>query len=243
MITRLAGNNILVIDRSPKEAARISEGFKALGANVFAACDQVRSKALQQRWDIDIIVCDVSFLSDLGEVVVAQPIGGQAKNSPFLFVYGQASFVHPKLMEAKGVIKYFSGVINPHDVAPLMSAYLYDAKKHLEQLAESSVAREISFILQNGIETFALEVSEFSADGLVAALVGGMTGETGSLTVLVPDAAVQRFAVRFERKSGEGDIIKLRLLWRDRERWMALLETVDQRQKQIIDFLTASSGK
>ena len=243
MITRLAGNNILVIDRSQIESSRISEGFKALGANAFTANDQVKSTALQQRWDIDIIVCDISFLSDLGEVVAPQPTGCQAKNSPLLFVYGQSSLVHPKLMETKGVIKYFSGVINPHEVAPLISSYLYDAKKHLEQLAASSVAREISFILQNGIETFTLEVSEFFEDGLIAEFIGGMTGDMGSLTIFFPDAAVQRFAVRFERKFEESDIIKLKLLWRDRERWMALLKTVDQRQKQIIDFLTASSGK
>lgn len=243
MITRLAGNNILVIDRSQKEAGRISEGFKALGANVFFATDQVKSTALQKRWDIDIIVCEISFLSGLGEVVASQAAGAQAKNSPFLFVYGQASLVHPKVMVAKGVIKYFSGVLNPIEVAPLISAYLYDAKKHLEQLSESSVAREISFILQNGVETFALEVAEFSDEGLMATLIGGIVGETGSLTVLVPDSDVQRFAVRFERKSGEGDIIKLKLLWRDRERWAALLKTVDEKQKQIIDFLTASSGK
>lgn len=242
MKTRLAGNNILVVDRVRKEALRISEGFRALGANVFTATDEVKSTALQQRWDIDIIICDVSFLSGLSEVVAASP-GGHTKSSPLLFVYGQAFLVHPKVLEAKGVIKYFSGVIDPSVVASLMSAYLYDAKKHLEQLAESSVAREISFILQNGIETLALEVCEFSDDGLMASLNGGMDGETGSLTVLVPDAAMQRFAVRFERKTGEGDIIKLKLLWRDRERWMALVKTVDQRQQQITDFLTASSGK
>lgn len=243
MSIRLAGNNILVVDHSLKEATRISEGFKALGANVFTALDQVKSTALQQRWDIDIIVCEVSFLSGLGEVVASQAPGAHGKSAPLLFVYGQASLVHPKVMEAKGVIRYFSGKINPNEVASVISAYLYDAKKHLEQLAESSVAREISFILQNGVETFALEVSEFSEDGLIATLMGGMTGETGSLTVLVPDSSIQRFAVRFERKAAEGDIIKLKLLWRDRERWTALLKTVDQRQKQIMDFLTASSGK
>jgi hypothetical protein len=242
MITRLAGHNLLVLDPAHREAVRLCEGFKALGANVFMATDQVKSTALQQRWDMDIIICDVSFLGGLSEVVAASP-GGHVKSSPLLFVYGQSFLIHPKVLEAKGVIKYFSGVLRPSEAAPQISAYLYDAQKHLEQLAESSVAREISFILQNGVETFALEVSEFSDDGLMASLMGGMTGETGSLTIVHPETGAQRFAVRLERKMGENDIIKLKLLWRDRERWLALLKIVDQRQKQIIDFLTASSGK
>lgn len=243
MTVCLAGHNILVLERSPKEALRMSQEFKSQGANVFVAQDQLKSLALQQRWDIDIIICDVSFLNGLGEVIAPQRAGVHSKSSPLLFVYGQASLVHPKVIEAKGVIKYFAGVINPNEVASTISGYLYDAKRHLEQLAESSVTREISFVLQNGVDTFNLEVCDFSDDGLTIGLLGSMNGETGSLTVIVPELGAQRFAVRVERKSTEGDIIKLKLLWRDRERWIELLKLVDHRQKQIIDFLTASSGK
>jgi response regulator RpfG family c-di-GMP phosphodiesterase len=243
MTVCLAGHNILVLERSQKEALRISTEFKSLGANIFVAQDQVKSLALQQRWDIDIIICDISFLNGLGEVIAPQRAGGQSKSSPLLFVYGQASLVHPKVIEAKGVIKYFAGMISPKEVASTISGYLYDAKRHLEQLAESSITREISFVLQNGIDTFNLEVSDFSDDGLTVSQLGSVSGETGSLTVIIPEGVAQRFAVRVERKSTEGDIIKLKLLWRDRERWMDLLKLVDHRQKQIIDFLKASSGK
>jgi|GEM_PF-3377349 len=243
MTVCFSGHNILVLESSKKEASRISLQFKSLGANIFVAHDQVKSLALQQRWDIDIIICDVSFLNGLGEVIAPLRAGTSSKSSPLLFVYGQASLVHPKVIEAKGVIKYFPGVINPKEVASTISGYLYDAKRHLEQLAESSITREISFVLQNGLDTFNLEVSDFSDDGLTAALPGGMTGDTGSLTVLVPETGAQRFAVRVEPKSTESDIIKIKLLWRDRERWSALLTLVARRQKQIIDFLTASSGK
>ncbi len=243
MTARLSGHNMLVLERSQKEANRLAKGFKELGANVFVANEQVKSLALQQRWDFDIIFCDISFLNSIGEVIAPQAAGGNGKSSPLLFAYGQAALAHPKLLEAKGVIRYFSGVINPNEVAPCISGYLYDAKRHLEQLSESSIAREISFVLNNGSETFTLEVSELSDDGLMTSLPATVAGETASLTVLVPEGAAQRFAVRLERKSPENDIIKLKLLWRDRERWVALLKMVDNRQKQITDFLTASSGK
>jgi len=239
----LSGHNILVLDRSQSDLKRIVQGFKSLDANVFEASQLKSGHVLQKRWDIDIIICDVSFLTEMGDVVAASGREGTTKSSPLLFAYGAGTLVHPKLLDAKGVLKFFAGSINPVDAAPMISGYLYDAKKHLAQLAESSIPREISFILQDGASTFPLEVIELSDEGLGVAALELIVSETASLTVVVPDKGGQRFSVRLERKTPGDDTIKIKLLWRDRERWAALLKVVDGKQKQILDFLTASSGK
>jgi hypothetical protein len=178
----------------------------------------------------------------MNEVILMLGKESAAKSSPLLFSYGSGTLVHPKLLDSKGVLKFFVGSINPEQVAPMISGYLYDAKKHLAQLTETAPA-EISFILQNGASTFPLEVIELSNDGISIQSLDLGASETASLTVVVPERGGQRFSVRIERKAPGDDTIKIKLLWRDRERWLALLKLVDGRQKQILEFLIASSGK
>lgn len=244
MTTSFAGYNILVIEASKTEAQTLQGKLSLAGANVFVAHDNFQARALQQRWDIDIILCEISFLTGMSDVVVS-PVNAQSvKPSPLLFVFGTRMSVHPQTFISRGAVRFFSKPIDFNEITKVIGSYLFDPKKHVEQLTEENQFSQIMFILQDGQETNTIEVSEFSDDGLSSNFDSEkLKSDVASLTVLLPGRVPARFAVQVDRRVSNGHNLKLKVLIRDRERWTALIEQIDSRQKEILNFLMASSGK
>ncbi len=244
MNTSLAGYNILVIESVKSEAQLFQTKLSQAGANVFVANDNFQARALQQRWDIDIILCEISFLTGMSDVVVS-PLNAQSvKASPLLFVFGSKMSIHPQTFVSRGAVRFFSKPVDFNELTNVIGSYLFDPKKHVEQLTEENQFSQIMFILQDGQETNTIEVSEFSDDGLSSNFdSGNIKSDVASLTVLLPGRVPARFAVQVDRRASSGHNLKLKVLVRDRERWTGLIEQIDTRQKEILKFLMASSGK
>lgn len=244
MTTSFAGYNILVVEASKSEAQVLQAKFSQAGANVFVAHDNSQARVLQQRWDIDIIFCEISFLTGMSDVVVS-PLNAQSvKPSPLLFVFGTRMSVHPQTFMSRGAVRFFSKSIDFNEITKVIGGYLFDPKKHMEQLAEENQFSQIMFILQDGQETNTIEVSEFSDEGLNSNFDSSVIkSDVASLTVMLPGRVPARFAVQVDRRASSEHNLKLKVLIRDRERWTGLIEQIDSRQKDILKFLMASSGK
>ncbi len=244
MNTSFAGHNILVVEANKADAQLLQTKLAQAGANVFVAHDNFQARALQQRWDIDIILCEISFLTGMSDVVVAPMNAHSVKASPLLFVFGARMSVHPQTFVSRGAVRFFSKPIDFNELTNVIGSYLFDPKKHVEQLTEENQFSQIMFILQDGQETNTIEVSEFFDDGLSSTFDSTkLKSDVASLTVLLPERAPARFAVQVDRRASSGHNLKLKVLIRDRERWTALIEQIDSRQKEILNFLMASSGK
>lgn len=241
---KLAGHNVLIIEKSEAASRDLVQSFKQGGGNIFVAHDQVQALALQHRWDIDIILSDVSFLSGMGEVVAFETNRLTSKNSPLLFVYGTKQSVHPSVLTAKGVLKFFTLPISADLVTQQIGSFLYDARKHIQRLSESSSQNQIRVVLQNATDTYSIEVSEFLDDGFLAQSIDICDqAQTYSLSVFIPEADVLRFAVRIDQNGKEGENFKVKILFRDKDRWGQLLDILNKRQSSINNFLLVSSGK
>ncbi|MBY0518697.1 MAG: hypothetical protein K2P81_17435 [Bacteriovoracaceae bacterium] len=245
MKTSLAGYNILLIEPLKFEAKRLEKDFIRLGANVFTALDIVQGLALQKRWDIDVILCNISFMTGLADVVSKEAVVNEGKGSPLLFAFGPNLSVHPSSMTSRGVLKFFSFPLDTSLISDGIAKFLFDPRVHLEHLAKDALqVPSITFVLQNGIKTWNLEVHEFTDEGLTAILdEENYGGDTGSMTVLVPGNDLKRFAVRVEKKTDDVNCFKLKVLMRDRDRWLALLSVLENKQSEINSFLLTSSGK
>jgi response regulator RpfG family c-di-GMP phosphodiesterase len=239
-----AGYNILVIEESKADAQLFQAKLVQAGANVFVAHDNLQARALQQRWDIDIILCEITLLTGMSDIVVAPINAHSAKASPLLFVFGNRMSLHPQTILNRGAVRFFSKPIDFNELTSVISSYLFDPKKHVEQLTEENLFSQMVFILQDGQETNAIEVSEFFDDGLSSTFDSTkLKSDVASLTVLLPERTPARFAVQVDRRASSVNNLKLKVLIRDRERWAALIEQIDSRQKEILNFLMASSGR
>lgn len=241
---KLAGHNVLIIEKLEEGSRDLAQSFKQGGGNIFIANDHVQALALQHRWDIDIILADVAFLSGMGEVVAHDANRVTSKNPPLLFVFGTKQSVHPSVLSAKGVLKFFTLPISVDLVTQEIGSFLYDARKHLQRLNESSGQSQIRILLQNANKTYQIEVSEFFEDGLIAQNNEiDDESQTYSLTIFIPELDILRFAVRIDQKTKEGENFRVKVLFRDKDRWGHLIDTLNKRQSSINNFLLASSGK
>lgn len=239
---KLSGHNILVISDSGS-AQLMQQEFKQLDGNIFWANDHVQALALQHRWDIDIILSDVSFLSGMGDVI-AHDSQKNNKKSPLLFVFGNKQSVHPNVLNSRGVLRFFAFPIEVSSIVQGISSFLFDPKKHMEELKKPLCQSQIRVLLQCGKQTNQLEVSEFVVDGLSASFENyQIESEVCSLSIFIPEEGFYRFAVRVEENASEQNSYKVKVLYRDKERWSLLLEMLKGRQEEINNFILASSGR
>ena len=245
MKTSLAGHNVLVVVKSKKAALSLSEGLKILGANTFLAHDLIQGQSLQDKWDIDLVIADMTFLTALGDLVSQDPNRWTAKSAPLVFGYGKSDTRSASLTRTRGVLRVFETHMSVAKIAAGIRHFLFDPKEHIRSMADGEKVKQISLILQNAAQQWTLEAQQLSKDGLSAYVEGTLPqGETAVLTVVFPDAELtQRFAVRVEKVSEGKENVRLKVLFKEQEHWKELLSMIEARQTAIDTFLLLSSGR
>ncbi len=243
-MTKLAGHNLLIIEPNAPRAANICQFLTNNGANVFVATDIVQAQALQQKWDIDIVLGHEKFLEEVSDPVVRELRPDPFKNPPLLFVYGEKRAVSPQRMSARGVLLYFSLPLDLSLIVKEIGHFLYDPWKHIKQLGQSELEKQIRLLLQKGETIEELQVPEFLEDGMTLgadvalALDGALT-----LSICLPNSKTLRFAVSAQAPRGGEDGPRLKVQARDLDRWRWFLDHLKRQQSSIDNFLKASSGK
>ncbi len=242
MKSSLAGYNVLlIVEQQSAAIAVLSQGFSDAGANVFTADGVAGAKELQGRCDFDLVLAAASFLEGVGEDLVLDR--GPGKTAPLLFAFGSVGPARQKLFKARGVLKIFPPGASATAMAKDILPYLFDPKEHFLRLSRADEARQITLLWQDGAGQSGLEVHLMHFDGLTARPDRVPEGETGVLTVSFPREDGQethRFAMRAEV---QGDVFRFRVIYKERERWQGFLRALEDRQKEITEFLLASSGR
>lgn len=243
----LAGYNILVVDKNKQEAQRIADGMTLAGANLFVANDLLQAQNLQDQWDIDIVISNISFLVGLGDLVSMDANRWSGKSAPMTFGFGKKHPEDSAVLQTRGVLAIFDSKSTTEDFINGMKKYLFDPKEHIKTMASADQAKQISLILTNATNQWMLEVQQLSDLGLTAFVDGDFpNGETAVLTVCFPEEMATptfRFAVRLEKVSTGKENLRLKILHKEKNRWKELLSLIATKQVAIDNFLLMSSGR
>lgn len=243
----LAGHNILLVEKNKQTAQKISDGMTEAGANLFVAHNLLDAQKLQDQWDIDIVISEISFLVGLGDLVSMDSNRWSGKSAPMTFGYGKKRYEDKSILQTRGVLEVFDLKASTEDFILGMMKFLFDPKEHIKNMASADHAKQISLILTNASDKWILEVQQLSDDGLTAFVEGDLpVGETAVLTVCFPDEIKSpdfRFAVRLEKISDKKENLKLKILHKEKNRWKEFLSLIATRQVAIDNFLLMSSGR
>ncbi len=245
MKASLAGHNVLVLFATQARCDAMAEGFSQLGANVFSALTALKAAEIKVKWDIDIVVCEPSFISGVGEKAAFSAARWSGKSAPLLFACGVEVATQRRQLNEMGMLKIFAPDATAAQIADGIVPFLYDPREHLRELAAVNMVRQISLMLQNADGKWPVEVNDWNEDGAEAHVENLVPAEsTGVLTVVLPDpkeTRTMRFAVRWE--VCEDSQVRFRILAKDRARWADLIAQVEARQSTINQFLLASPGR
>lgn len=244
MKTSLAGHNILLVDKSKKSAAELIDGFKTAGANIFFAEDMRKGQDLQDQWDIDIVVAEMSFLLELGDAATKKPGRFSAKSAPLLFGFGKNARL-TNILQTRGVLCAFDDKVTTKSMVEQIAKYLFDPKAHILAMTGADQIKQISLVLQNAVGKWDVDVQELTQEGLSGSIAGKTPqGETAVLSILFPDhEQAMRFAVRVETITKGTENILLKVLYKEQERWKDFLRMLEAKQFEIDQFLLMSSGR
>lgn len=241
----LAGHNILIVDADKKAAKQIGGHLLRAGGNVFYANSEKQSLERQAESDMDILLCASSFLTGAGAQVVRPSDKFSVRPAPLVFGYGKESAQAIKKLLSRGILDFFGESTSGADMASRIGRYLFDPKKHFEQMSDADKVKQVSLVFQNAGGQWPLEVQQLGDEGLTGSLGGTFPeGQTGVLTVLFPDDERQwRFAVTVSRVEEGKENARIKISHKEKSRWQDFLAAIESRQTQIDDFLLMSSGR